>query len=298
MNAHTGRRSSHRWIAAAAAVLLLALSFGTSGPREAGAATPPPYMKAQLTSPAVYGFETSIFVTVYSGYGVPIGAGEVQLIFNGQVYDDQPLGETGTVGQAILTFTPWAPGDFVFTLEYEDTSFDHAFDSFSQAFKVTVNPANTSTTLTVSPNPVAFGQAITMSASVGSPIGPPPGQVEFLIDGTGVTATLDASGTATATVSAADLPPGTLGAGAHTVTAVYSPPSGNYLASSTSLTLQVDQASVASGPGDVPSPPAAGSGMLAQPGGYGSSVPVVRALLVTGVLLLVAWRRSCREGSN
>ena len=80
---------------------------------------------------------------------------------------------------------------------------------------LTVNPASTTTTVTTAPNPSAFGQAVTITATVASGAGTPTGAVEFFDGPTSLgTATLGAGGQASIVTSA-------LSAGSHTITAAY-----------------------------------------------------------------------------
>ncbi len=100
---------------------------------------------------------------------------------------------------------------------------------------VTVNPANTTTTLKSSLNPATFGQPITLTATVAGPAGAPAptGSVTF-VDGSATlgTGTL----TTTAGVTSATLNVSALAARSHPITASYAG-SADYSASSTSSTL-------------------------------------------------------------
>jgi O-glycosyl hydrolase len=90
--------------------------------------------------------------------------------------------------------------------------------SNSTAVSLVVNapvPAMTSTSLTATPNPVAAGAAVTLSASVTSAAGTPTGSVTF-VDGTASLATVTLTNGA-ATLSISTLSPGTT----HTITASY-----------------------------------------------------------------------------
>ena len=83
---------------------------------------------------------------------------------------------------------------------------------------ITTNPAGTGTTLTSSPSPSVFGQAVTFTATVAAAVsgaGTPGGTVSFMDGATALgSGMLNASGKATLTTSA-------LAVGSHGVTAVY-----------------------------------------------------------------------------
>ena len=128
----------------------------------------------------------------------------------GQIY----LGSTTAVaGSPFQTFlnSPLTPGEFISATETNaagDTS------EFSQ--DVTVTQVTTTVTVSGSPSPSTYGQAVTFKATVtGAPL--PTGTVQFEVDGVnfgGFVALVNGVATSSAL--------STLSAGAHTVTAVYS----------------------------------------------------------------------------
>lgn len=94
---------------------------------------------------------------------------------------------------------------------------------------------DTTTTLTASPNPVVYGNPVTLAATVTSTSGTPSGQITFL-DGATVLSTVALDGTGVATFTTKPLPAGT-----HTITAAYAGGSG-FEASSTSQLVSVTPA--------------------------------------------------------
>ena len=130
-----------------------------------------------------------------------------------------PLGSAtlSSSGVATLTLTTLAVGTYGVTAQYAgDANF---LSSTSAAASVTVSsqPATTTTSLIVFPNPVATGQTLTLTATVpGSGSTVPAGIVSFLSGSTPLgTAALNSSGVATLTLT-------TLAIGTYSVTAQYS----------------------------------------------------------------------------
>ncbi|WP_316785213.1 Ig-like domain-containing protein, partial [Streptomyces sasae] len=119
-------------------------------------------------------------------------------------------------GVATFTTSSLSAGTHSLTAVYAgDGSFN---GSTSSVDTQTVNAANTSTTLTSSPDPSVFGQAKVLTATV-SPVAPgagvPTGSVTFFDGMTSLgTGTLDGSGVATLSVS-------NLSVGSHALTAGY-----------------------------------------------------------------------------
>ncbi len=127
---------------------------------------------------------------------------------------------------------------------------------FSVIGKIFVRPATT-TTLTASPNPSTVGQAVTLTATV-RPVAPatgvPTGSVSFRDGATTIeTATLDATGTASIVVS-------TLGAGNHSLTAVYAG-SPDFQTSTSAVVTQVVRAATTTTLSSTPNPSTAGQGV-------------------------------------
>jgi Bacterial Ig-like domain (group 3) len=160
--------------------------------------------------------------------------------------------------------TPVTPGNFVI----DDIGFsseclgplecgtDYAFRVFAHAepgrgglgrsdfsdtfeFATADCPAATTTTLLASAlNPSTYGDSIDFTATVSSSGGTPTGSIQFFIDDVafGAAATLDGTGSAISDSIA------TLGAGGHSVKAVFTPNNGDFSGSESTLTQQVNKA--------------------------------------------------------
>jgi hypothetical protein len=119
------------------------------------------------------------------------------------------------------------------------------------SFTTTTPPATTTTSLSSNANPSAFGQTVTLTATVSSGSGTPTGTVTFSDGATSLgTATLS-SGTATLTTSA-------LSVSSHSLTATYNGDSSFSGSSSTTLTQVVNLASTATTLTSSPNPSAFG----------------------------------------
>jgi hypothetical protein len=118
-------------------------------------------------------------------------------------------------GQATYTTSSLASGSHFISIDY---SGDSHFSAGSIELVQNIHASATTTTLTSSPSPMAFGGTVTFSATVSptvSGLGAPTGMVVFT-EGTTVLGqeAVDSSGNATFTTTS-------LGAGTHTVTAAY-----------------------------------------------------------------------------
>lgn len=166
------------------------------------------------------------------------GAGSPTGIVTFAVDGSQQSPATVTAGSATLTLSSLAPGSHTITAAYSGDG-DFAA-STAGALTQTVNqPISTSTTLTVSPSgTVMQGSAVTLTATE-SPI--TAGSVQFLDGATalGSPVPVDGSGTATTTTTS-------LAAGSHSLTAVFTPSSPGYAASTSApSTLQITSAGIA-----------------------------------------------------
>ncbi|WP_327188694.1 Ig-like domain-containing protein [Streptomyces xinghaiensis] len=195
-------------------------------------------------TPSVFGEEIllrTVVTAVSPGAGVPTGT--VVLTEPSGVFFTAELDEFGV---AEVRTTELAVGSYSGTSAYQG---DANFLPSSGAGTHVVNPADTTTTVTSSPDPTVFGEPATFSATV-APVAPgggtPAGEVTFTIDGTiTLTGTL-VGGTATVTTSA-------LSTGPHTVSATYvGAGDPNFNSSTGTDTHQVNQAgtttTVSSGP--------------------------------------------------
>jgi hypothetical protein len=177
-------------------------------------------------SPSVFGQAASFtaMVSPQTGGGTPTGS--VQFIID----NGSPVTMSLNGGTAIYSTASLGAGTHSITASYSgDGNF---LPSSSNPFTQTVNPANTSMTVSSSPNPSSFGQAATLTASVSvqSPgAGAPTGTVQFQINGfnVGTPISLSSLGTASFTTPFFAL-------NTQTVTAVYSGDN-NFSASSGTL---------------------------------------------------------------
>lgn len=164
-------------------------------------------------NPSVFGQPVIFTATVaISSTGTP--SGTVAFFDAGSAIG---LGNLDASGQATITIASLAVGVHnAITATYSgDMNFA---GSTSSAYTHIVDLAGTTTSLTSSPNPAAFGQTVTFTATVaisGSGPGTPSGTVMFMIDGDSITQTLNASGVAVYLTS-------TLAVGVHSVSATYS----------------------------------------------------------------------------
>jgi hypothetical protein len=191
------------------------------------------------SAPSVTGqpvtFSSSV-AAVSPGAGVPTGT--VTYTVDGGL----PQTATLAAGQATSDAVALLPGDHTVLVDY---SGDSNFNASSQTFSQHVDQAATTTALSSSVNPSAFGQGVTFSADVdvvAPGAGTPTGTVTFVIDGTTTLGpvAVDGSGHAeTAVVT-------DLAVGDHTVVAGYSGDSG-FLQSEDSITQSVNKAATTTG---------------------------------------------------
>ena len=186
-------------------------SFGTATQTVQRALT----STAVTSAPDPSGFGDTVTITA-TVTAVPAGTPTGTVTFT----VDGPGGFTRTVpvgsgGTAVVTTSTLGAGTHTITADYSgDTGFTPSSGTDTQ----TVGKAATTTSVTSSPDPSAFGEPVTLTATVAratSGTGTPTGTVTFTITGgPTLTATLDANGVATATTD-------TLGVGSHTITATY-----------------------------------------------------------------------------
>jgi predicted secreted protein len=133
-------------------------------------------------------------------------------------------------GQAMFTTSALSAGTHTITATYNGDANNKP--STSAPLNQVVNKAPTTTTLTSSPNPSAFGQAVTFTATVKGSGGTPTGTVTFKVDGITIgTVKLNSSGIATLTVSS-------LAVGTHSITATYNGDA-NFTPSTSAVLIQV-----------------------------------------------------------
>jgi uncharacterized repeat protein (TIGR01451 family) len=162
-------------------------------------------------NPSAFGQAVTFSASVTApGLGLPTGT--VELREGATILDSTPVAS----GTAQLSLATLAVGTHSITAHYVgDGSFAGSAGA-SDPVAQTVFPADTTTTLTSTPNPSAVGQSVTFTATV-APVPPgagtPTGTVRFAEGPTTLaTSTLAANGTATFTTSA-------LTAGSHDITA-------------------------------------------------------------------------------
>jgi len=164
---------------------------------------------ASAPNPSVTGQAVTLSATVTSAGGIPTGT----VTFR----DGATVLGTVTLvnGSASLSISTLAVGAHSLTAAYSGAG--NFLASTSAAVAQTVNPGSTTTTLTSTPNPSGFGQAVTLSATVSAvapAVGVPAGTVTFR-DGVTVL------GTATLVNGRASLSISTLAVGSHPLTAAY-----------------------------------------------------------------------------
>ena len=175
--------------------------------------------------------------------------GSVQFFANGTT----PLGNVPLSGGTATLNTNGLPAGIpAITAVYSgDTNFS---SSTSAALPLTVNYANTQTTLNSSPNPAEFGQTITFTAvvaAVAPSAGTPSGTVYFLDGSTQIGSATLSGDTATFTTSA-------LTAGLHTLTARYGGVGGYNESTSTAVTQTVNHVATTTTVSSAPNPSAYG----------------------------------------
>src|SRR5262249_50101161 len=138
--------------------------------------------------------------TVVPSTGTFDNGGTVQFAINGMNYGSPVSLSNGiaTISDSALAASRTA---YTVTATYSgDTDFASSFGTLSGG--QTVNPAETSTSVTSSLNPAVYGQPVTFTATVSNTSGTgvtPVGTVQFVVDGSnlGSPVPLDASGHAT-----------------------------------------------------------------------------------------------------
>ena len=185
-------------------------------------------------NPSVFGQPVTLTATVTAvapGAGTPTGTVSF--------YDGAILINTATVngsGVASFTLTPAAIGTFPLTAVYNgDTNYT---SSTSLVDDLTVDQADTTTTLTAAPDPSVFGQSATLTATVAAVApgaGTATGTVTFYDGGAPIGTVTLSGGVATLTTSS-------LSVGTHSLTAVYNGDTDFHFSESSVDTKTVTQA--------------------------------------------------------
>ncbi len=231
----------------------------------------------QRSSPvAVSGMEsgvTSLALGIYHSCALVSGTVQCwgnnsngQLGINSQtVQSAVPVATVGlTRGTASFSSSAYDVGSHAITASY---SGDGSFGPGSDALSQTVNPAPTTTGVTVGSPHAVYGTQVTFTASVASGAGAPDGSAQIYANGVAVCQ-------ATVTNGAGSCQSSALAVGPYTLTASFTPSSGNYEASSSSGlsngSLTVDQATTAT----------AITGVSPSPATFGDSVTVTAAVSI------------------
>ncbi|WP_246531409.1 Ig-like domain-containing protein [Streptomyces bathyalis] len=201
---------------------------------------------ASLPDPSVFGQEVAFTATVTAlppGAGTPTGS--VTFTESGGGTAIVPLDASGV---ATLTTDALTPGTYSGTATYSGDA-DFAPSAGSDTHVVT--PADTTTTVTSSPDPSVSGQAVSLTAAVAAVApgaGTPAGTVTFTVDGTTTLTGTLVDGLATVSI-------GTLTPGVHTVAATYAGTGDpRFNASTGTDTLTVDQAATTTSVASTPDP--------------------------------------------
>ncbi|MDB5313201.1 MAG: repeat protein, partial [Gemmataceae bacterium] len=245
----------------------------------------PPVALTAAPSPAAAGQPVTLTATigpVTAGVAAPTGA--VTFADAGVVLGTGVLGVSGTAVVATLTTTALGVGTHTLTAAYGG---DGTYNpSTSPPLTETVSPAATTTTVTPSANPAAYGQPVTYTAAVTGPAGggTPTGSVTFAVDGVNQVAVgLDAGGHATWTPTT---PPGV---GSHTITASYGG-SSSFGSSSGSVGETVNSASTTTGVSTPGAPAVYGRAVTftaaVTPGGPGLGTPTGTVTFADGSSVL------------
>lgn len=176
----------------------------------------PPIALTSSPNPSVGGSDVTFTATLTGNCNVPTGV--VSILDGTAVLGTATISPGSTVngvasGVATFDTSALTVGSHTMTATYAgDFNFDA---STSNVAMQVVTGYPTVTTLTVSPNPAAAFQTITLRSEVTSQFGFPGGTVAFFAGTTLLTnATVDSNGVATATIN-------TLGAGSYNLSAVY-----------------------------------------------------------------------------
>ena len=175
-------------------------------------------------NPSIYGQSVTFTATVPSGV-----TGTVQFVDGATVLGTATI--TGTT--ATYTTNALTPGTHPVTAVYSgDANYNPATSAVDNQV---VNQETTTTTVSSSLNPSPFMQSVTFTATVVQTSGPaqPTGTVQFSVDGVAVGGPVTLSGgTAAFSIS-------TLAVGVHTITAVYTPDTSDFVGSSGSIGQRV-----------------------------------------------------------
>jgi len=203
-------------------------------------------------NPSIYGQSVTFIATVANTSGnTATPTGSVQFSLDGVPFGAPvPLSGSGAAATATsgATATLSVSGS-PHTIKAVYTNTDGSFSGSSGTMSQTINPAQTSTTVTSSVNPSVYGQSVTFTATVANTSGPaistatPTGSVQFSVDGGafGAPLPLSGSGAAGTATSGATLSLSVNGS-PHTIRAVYTNADGNFSGSFGTLGQTVNPA--------------------------------------------------------
>ncbi len=198
-------------------------------------------------SPGIAGGPETITATVKVTSGSGTATGTVTFTSGVTQLGSAPLSAGGTAA-----ITPaLAQGSYQIVATYSGDA--NNLGSASAPLALTVAPATSQTSLSVSPNPALVQTAITFAAQVLGNGGTPTGSVNFLANGTVIGAgTMNASGTATFTTA-------TLAAGTYSITATYTGDANNGSSTSLPTSLTISLATTATAITVTPNPALVGA---------------------------------------
>ena len=183
---------------------------------------------SSISSPEItYNSNGSVTVTVSSTAGIPTG--NVQLSVDGGTATSLPL----TGGTATFTLTSPAAGSHSLSASYAAQG---NFAASTATGTLQVDQAATSSS--ISAPELTYNSDGSVTVTVSSTAGTPTGNVQLSVDGATATSLALTDGSATFTLNSPS-------AGSHALSATYAA-QGNFAASTTTGTLQVDQASTSS----------------------------------------------------
>jgi len=221
--------------------------------------------------------QTLTLTAAVQGSGNTAPGGTVSIMSGSTPLGTAPVNASGV---ATLTITTLAVGTYSLTAQYSgNASF---LSSTSAPVPVTVNSQATTTSLTATPNPVAPGQTLTLTAAVqetGSTT--PSGAVSFMSGSTLLgTASLNSSGVATLTTS--------LAAGTYSLTAQYSGNADFLSSTSAPVPVTVNSQATATSLTASPNPVATGQTLTLTGAvhGTGSTTPGGTVSFLSGSTLL------------
>ena len=185
---------------------------------------------ASSLNPSVYSQSVTFTATVAETTGTIQPTGTVQFSIDGT-----NVGAPATLVNGVATFPTSTLALGVHTIGAVYTPDTTSFTGSNGSTSQTVNKIGTTTTVASSVNPSSFMQSVTFTATVAPEAGStvPTGTVQFSVDGVNQGAPVTLSGgTASFAIS-------TLAVGLHTISAVYTPDTGNITGSNGSIGQRV-----------------------------------------------------------